>query len=772
MSSGFDLPRMMRTFASFVPILRRLSGAIALCVAGAVAAQGSGFLQARPPLAPAAAASNGIPPELQDAYRRYAAQPLAPAEAAPRPAEALPRPAAAPSPGAAHEPAPEPNEFQRFVAQSTGQSLPLFGQNLFAGVPTTFAPVENVPVTADYVVGPGDELLVRVWGQVDGDFRALVDRNGTVNLPRVGVFNVAGVRYQDLHAFLRNAIGRLYKNFDLSVSLGQLRSIQVFVVGQARRPGSYTVSSMSTLVNALFAAGGPSAKGSMRRIQLKRADAVVTEFDLYDLLLKGDKSKDARLLPGDVIFIPPAGALVAVSGSVNVPAVFELRATESPFGEVLAWAGGLSTTASGQRAVVERIEDRKARKVDEFTLGREGLARRLRDGDVVRVFALTPRFDAAVTLRGFVAEPAHYPWRAGMRVRDLIPSKEALVSREVWRVRNRAEKTEPGSEAELRNEVKRAEEVNWDYAVIERLKDDLTTDLLPFNLGKAVLEGDAAQNLELRADDILTVFSKKDIDVPVASQARYVRIEGELRAAGVYKVLPGETLRQLVARVGGLTPQAYLYGAEFSRESTRQAQQRQLDQALSRIELEARRISAERAQAITTSEDAAAARREADAQQALIAKLRAVKASGRIVLDIPPQPSRLADLPDIALEDGDRLFVPPRPSVVSVFGAVFNQNAFIHREDKRVSDYLAQAGGPTRDADTGQLYVIRADGTVLSKENRGWLSLEGERLMPGDAVVVPERLDKFVLVRELKAWAQVFYQFALGVAGLKVLRNL
>ena len=149
-----------------------------------------------------------------------------------------------------------------------------------------------------------------------------------------------------------------------------------------------------------------------------------------------------------------------------------------------------------------------------------------------------------------------------------------------------------------------------------------------------------------------------------------------------------------------------------------------------------------------------------------------MKASGRIVLDIPPQPSRLADLPDIALEDGDRLFVPPRPSVVSVFGAVFNQNAFIHREDKRVSDYLAQAGGPTRDADTGQLYVIRADGTVLSKENRGWLSLEGERLMPGDAVVVPERLDKFVLVRELKAWAQVFYQFALGVAGLKVLRNL
>ncbi|GAB4437392.1 MAG: SLBB domain-containing protein [Rhodocyclaceae bacterium] len=759
----------MRTLTGLVPILRWLFGFIALCVVDAAVAQGGGFLQPRagtPPMASPAAA-NGIPPELQEAYRRYAAQPLAPSEPPQRPAAAVPVAPAVPA-----FPKPEPNEFQLFVAQSTGRELPLFGQNLFAEVPSTFAPVENVPVTSDYVIGPGDELLVRVWGQVDGDFRALVDRNGTVALPRVGVFNVAGVRYQDLHAFLKNAIGRLYKNFDLSVSLGQLRSIQVLVVGQARRPGSYTVSSLSTLVNALFAAGGPSAKGSMRRIQLKRGEAVVTEFDLYDLLLKGDKSKDARLLPGDVIFIPPVGALVAVSGSVNVPAVFELRGGAATLGEVIGWAGGLATTASGQRAVVERIEDRKARRVDEFALGPEGLARTLRDGDVVRVFALTPRFDAAVTLRGFVAEPARYPWRAGMRVRDLIPSKEALVSRDFWRARNRTEKADIGGEAQLRNEVSRAEEVNWDYAVIERLKEDLTTDLLPFNLGRAVLEADAAQNLELRAGDIVTVFSKKDIDVPVASQARYVRLEGELSTAGVYKVMPGETLRQLVARVGGLTPQAYLYGAEFTRESTRQAQQKQLDQALNRLELEARRVAAERAQAITTSEDAQAARREAEAQQALIAKLRAVKASGRIVLDVPAQGRGLADLPDLALEDGDRLFVPPRPSVVSVFGAVFNQNAFVHREDKRVSDYLAQAGGPTRDADTGQLYVLRADGSVLSKENRGWLSLEGERLMPGDAVIVPERLEKFVLVRELKDWAQVFYQFALGVAGLKVLRSL
>lgn len=749
-----------------------LAAAAVLCVPAA--AQDGGFLKPRAglPAASPVAGANGIPPELRDAYQRYSSQvanqigtPAGVPQAAPA-GPAAPQPALAPAAKA------EPNEFQRFVREATGQALPLLGHDLFGAAPSTFAPVENVPVTAEYVIGPGDELIVRVWGQVEGDFRAMVDRDGSINLPRVGVFNVAGVRYQDLHGFLKNAIGRVFKNFDLSVSLGQLRSIRVFVVGQAQRPGAYTVSSMSTLVNALFAAGGPSGKGSMRRIELKRGGALVTEFDLYDLLLKGDKSKDARLLPGDVIFIPPVGPLVAMSGSVNVPAVFELRGDTAPLGEVLGWAGGLATTASGQNVVVERIESRRVRRVDEFALDAGGLARGLRDGDVVRVYALTPRFDNAVTLRGFVAQVARAPWRPGMRVRDLIPSKEALISRDFWRARNRTVAAEVGSEAQLRNEVKRLEEINWDYAVIERLREDLGTDLLPFDLGAAVLRGEPAHDLELNAGDIVTVFSKNDISVPVAAQARYVRLEGEVRTAGLYKVLPGETLRQLVARVGGLTPEAYLYGAELTRESTRRTQQEQLDRSLDRLELEAKRLASERAQAALTAEEAQSRRVEEEAQRALIAKLRAIKANGRIVLELPVEGARLADLPDLALEDGDRFFVPSQPAVVSVFGAVFNPNAFVHRADKRVADYLAQAGGPTRDADTSQLYVLRADGSVLSKENRGWLSLEGERLMPGDALIVPERLEHFSLVRELKDWAQVFYQFALGVAGLKVLKGL
>jgi len=241
-------------------------------------------------------------------------------------------------------------DFQVFIERSTGHVLPMYGYDLFRA-PTTFAPVDNIPVTPEYVVGPGDELLIRAWGQIDIDYRAVVDRNGVISLPRVGTVPVAGLKYQDLTAAVKQAVAKNFRNFELLVTLGQLRSIQIFVVGQARRPGAYTVSSLSTLVNAVFAAGGPSPRGSMRSIQLKRGSAVVTEFDLYDLLLRGDKSKDAALLPGDVIYFPPAGPLAAVSGNVKNPAIYELKGPASVVA-LLDYAGGLTTTAQVKQVTI------------------------------------------------------------------------------------------------------------------------------------------------------------------------------------------------------------------------------------------------------------------------------------------------------------------------------------------------------------------------------------------------------------------------------------
>lgn len=670
---------------------------------------------------------------------------------------------------------PDRNEFQEFVFQSLGRPLPMFGHNLFSGVPSTFAPVDRVPVTPDYVVGPGDEIVIRAWGQVDIDYRATIDRSGAINIPRVGNINVSGIQYKDLEGFLRSAVGRVFRNFELNVTLGQLRSIQVFVVGQARRPGSYTVSSLSTLVNALFASGGPTPRGSMRAIQLKRGDKVVTEFDFYDLLLKGDKSKDAKLLPGDVIYIPPVGGLVAMTGSVNEPAVYEIKSGAS-LGAMVEFAGGFTTTAEGNKATVERIADRKTRKVEEIALDKAGLARPLRDGDLVRIYALIPKFDNAVTLRGNVARPGRFPWREGLRVRDIIPDKEALISPEYWQRQNAAPTTRSVGQDRLRVDVKRTfDEINWDYAVIERLNyEDLTTQLIPFNLGKAILENDPTNNLQLRAGDMLTVFSKQDLTVPVAKQTKYVKLEGEFAVPGIYQILPGETLRQLVARVGGVSANAYLYGSEFTRESTKEFQQKRLDEAVDQMEREIQRQAASGSASALSKDEVENLKAQSETQKQLAAKLRQIKASGRIVLELPREQVQVKDFPDLVLDDGDRLFIPAKPSTVSVVGAVFNQNAFLHRPGQRLADYLGRAGGPTKDADTGSIYVVKADGTVASRRQSGWLisGFESDQLMPGDTIVVPETLDRFRLTKELKDWSQIFYQFALGVAGLKVLKDL
>ncbi|MEO6410138.1 MAG: polysaccharide biosynthesis/export family protein, partial [Burkholderiaceae bacterium] len=222
-------------------------------------------------------------------------------------------------------PEPKPSEFQRFVEQATGRLLPAFGAGFFTEGVDTFTPVSNVPVAADYTVGPGDEIVIRGWGSIDIDHRATVDRNGMLNLPRVGSFSVAGVKASDLERHLRGQIGRLFTNFNLSVSLGQLRAVKVFVVGPAQRPGVYTLPSQSTLLSALVAAGGPAGNGSMRKVLLRRDGRIVSELDVYEFLVQGDKSRDLQLVAGDVIVVQAVGPRVALTGAIDTPAIYELK---------------------------------------------------------------------------------------------------------------------------------------------------------------------------------------------------------------------------------------------------------------------------------------------------------------------------------------------------------------------------------------------------------------------------------------------------------------
>lgn len=746
---------------------------------------------------------------------------------------------------------PEPlTEFQKFVAADTGKVLPIFGGMLFRDVPATFAPLDRVPVPENYVVGPGDELLLRAWGSIAFYLRVTVDRSGSIYIPHVGLLQVAGIKFSELRNYLEGQISTSFKKFDLNVEMGQLRAIQIFVVGRTRRPGSYTVSSLSGLVDALFVSGGPASTGSMRQIEVKRGTSIVTRLDLYSFLLNGDKSKDIPLLPGDVIYVRPAGPRVALTGSVSQPAIYEIRSGET-VGDVLAMAGGLTSLATLESGELERIDSNGERHVIEIHFNAAGLKMPLADGDILRVLSIVPKFDNAVTLRGNVANPGRFAWHAGMRITDLIPSKDALLTRDYWRRKNSlvftnlegqtqtpdagsgqapgargvdssrtvnrdedegnsataaaANKPEEKSEASPGNQTtdkgetngqlgnggsiasetgapserfpvtnrvgQRVPEIDWDYAVVERLNpNDLATSLKPFNLGRALLEKDEKDNLELQPGDVVTIFSQADIHVPQTRQTTFVRLEGEFVSAGVYSVQPGETLRELVERAGGLTSQAYLFGSSFTRESTRRQQQAQLDEYTADLERDIERAGATRSTSAVNVQEAATVSASLESQRALAAKLRLLRASGRIVLDIAPGSTGVENIPDLPLEDGDSFVVPPKPANVKVVGAVYDQNAFIFETSRRAEDYLQLAGGIARSGDSRHTFIIRADGSVVSRKSKAARGgLEKLRMNPGDTVVVPEIVDKTTLLRGLTDWSAIFGQFALGAAAINVL---
>ena len=767
-------------------------------------------------------------------------------------------------------------EFEQMVADSVGHPLPLFGQSLFVEPPSTFSPVDLMQVPSDYILGPGDELRISIWGQVEANLRVIVDRSGQVYIPHVGDISVAGVHYGELEPYLKNQISHIFKNFNLTATMGRLRTMQVFVVGEARSPGTYTVSALSSLVDAIFACGGPSPHGSLRDIQVRRDGKTITHFDLYDLLIRGDKSKDVQLDSGDVLYIPPVGPLVAISGSVNAPAIYEIK-NGSTLQDLIDIAGDLSTVADTNKITMDRIADHEARKTLEFPYDDQSRALPLRDGDIVRVFSIVPRFIDTVTLRGNVANPGRYPWKPGMRIRDLIPDAQALLTREYWRnradsvtgsateypVRKESRRNVPayptqtnqsyasgvtpngtqqngmtpntnvpagaaggtatnnnynystGTDAENgalyypnqqalqngmppapgasmtnqepyrtsldyrnRNRVREvveevrsyAPEINWDYAIIQRVNPkDLSSKLIWMSPRKAIIEKDEASNRALEPGDIVTIFSQKEINVPQDDQSQYVIIEGEVMRPGIYKLEKNETLRSILQRAGGLTPNAYVYGTQFTRESAREDQQKSLDELARTMEVQIRQS----AMSVAASASPGDLPQMLAAQEAIIDQLRSTRASGRVALAVHPTDKSVSDFPNLVMEDGDHLMIPHTPSTIAVVGDVYNPGSFIYETHNTTGDYLEIAGKGKPQSDLHHAFVLRANGVVVAANNVNSVftgsRFERIRLYPGDEIVVPYKLPTGAFVRGLRDWTQIASQLAITAAALAII---
>ncbi len=536
------------------------------------------------------------------------------------------------------KPLPLPNEFERFVETAVGRRLPRFGADLLLPSNRDYAVPATATVPPDYVLGPGDTIAISMTGSIEGSVQRTIDTSGRIALPRVGPITLAGVRFGDLRDMVARAIGVKFRNFTVTVSIRELRGVRVYVTGFANNPGAYTVNSLSTLVNAVLAAGGPSAGGSFRSVKLYRNNQQVTDFDLYDLILRGDRTNDAILQNEDVLFIAPLGEQAAVAGSVNTEAVFELRAGET-LEQVLALSGGPNTLADSSRLLVYRQSNYD-------TIGAQEIAR---------------------------AQAATAPAVGG---------------------------------------------------------------------------------------DILQVLSQGSLQRSVLRQSVVVRIEGEVNAPGTYYMPAGTPLDQVLARAGGLTSRAFVYGTRFERTSVRRQQREAFEEAIDQLEitLAASPLTAD------PSTDPASRAAQAAGARAVLERLREAEPDGRVVLDLG---STAIGLPgDFVLENNDRILVPPRPVTVGVFGAVYRPASFLLREGEakplRVRDYVERAGGALRSADRRDIFVVRASGDVLSRR-RGAMDA---RVLPGDVIFVPVKTQSTSIWAKIRDISTLVFGLGLSAASI------
>jgi polysaccharide biosynthesis/export protein len=723
-------------------------------------------------------------------------------------------------------------------------ALKPFGYDLFDRQISTFAPATNVPVPSDYIVGSGDELDVQLYGTKNANLQLVVGRDGRVSFPELGPIGVGGQTFASVKAQLESRVERQMIGVHASVTMGDTRTIRVFVLGDAKSPGSYIISGLGTITSALFAAGGVQPIGSLRNIQLKRRGELVRRLDLYDMLIRGDTNDDAKLLQGDVIFIPPIGPTVTVDGEVHRPAIYEIR-NESSIAEVVRLAGGLTPEADTAKLALTRIDAALHRVVLQVDLAATGgNAETVRNGDSLRVSRLRPTLDAGVLVQGYVYTPGAFPYHAGMRLTDALRSVDdlkpnadlhyILIRRELPPDRRIAvlsadlsaalEDTRSGanlplmardrimvfdlqssrdrvirpllddlklqSSIQLPDEVVRIDgraNVPGEYpfeagmtvrdliraggglsdaayggsAELTRYKvlngESRRTELVRIDLG-AALRGDAAANLRLEPFDSLSIK-----EIQAWTDQEEVTLRGQVKFPGRYSVTPGETLKSVLERAGGLTQYAFAGGSVFTRRELRDREQKELDMLAARMQNDIAFVALQGS--VANQSGAASA---LSVGQSLLAQLRQARAVGRLVINLPRlERSPVASPYDVVLRDGDQLIVPKLQQEVTVIGEVQTVTSHLYRPGLSRDDYIALSGGKTARADSGRIYVVRADGSVVaSGGGGGWFRNSRVAIEPGDTVVVPLNAEHIPPLPLWQAVTQILYNVAIAVLAV------
>ena len=639
-----------------------------------------------------------------------------------------------------------------------------FGHYIFTLESEVFEPHAQGSLDPDYPIGPDDEIIITVWGQVELTYKLTVDRDGGINIPRAGRLYVNGVALKDLEKRISQRMAQVYSGISedpakvttfVEVSLGKVKSVKVFVTGEVRRPGSFILTANSSVMTALYYAGGPTEKGSMRAIRLFRHDEQVASIDLYEFILEGDQSEDLHIQNGDVILVPPQGKEVVLEGRVHRPHIYELKDGEG-LKRLLEIAGGLEADAYTKRVQIERIIEHRDYTVVDVDVGRlldSDEESPLSDGDRIFVAAMPEvNFKKVVTLTGYAKLPGRYALVPGMRIKDLILSGEGLFP-----------------------------EAYMGRADVRRTKPDMTRELLSFNLGKALAD-DPVHNLELAPLDEVSVYS-----IHTFGESKVVTIHGLVRKPGGYELLEGMGLQDLIVLAGGLKDIAYKVEAEVSRSDPESATpERPIEVFRVKIsdvyEINAKQTDAFPLQHrdvvfIRPNPDFEAIRNvtvEGEVRFPGVYALRSrlmhltelLQRAGGLTMEAYPEGvkfyrpsidtiaidlSAALEQPggaeDPVLQAGDIIEIPKKPATIEIIGAVYTSKHVLFRSGKSVNYYLKRVGGLTKNARKGDIYVVLANGDAV-KPGRFLFWKTWPRLNPGSRIVVPFKTNRMKDVAE------------------------
>lgn len=635
---------------------------------------------------------------------------------------------------------PQPSLFEQKIAGNLKQ----FGYELFSRTASNFNGSAMIAVGPDYIIGPGDEFTLTLWGTTEGIFALKVTKEGEVTLPKVGVVPIAGIRFGELEKTIKRHLSKYYSDFNLSIAMGGLKTVTIYVVGEVVKPGSYALSSLTTAYGALFAAGGPTKQGTLRSIQVLRTGRVIKTIDLYDFLLKGDRSQDVKLQSEDTVFVPLIGTIAGVAGTVYRPAIYELKGHET-ISELIETAGGIMPIALGGRLQLVRYADNLKKTIVDIKLdgeapgGKKIHAREftepIRNMDSIIISPVYEPVWETVDLAGAVEHPGVYQWRPDLKLREIIMQ----------------------GQLNPQSDMRRGE-------VIRLTKDMMDRIVFPVDL-TALMAGDESQNIKLEAQDLVRVYSS-------FKTAEKVLVSGEVVRAGEYEINKGEHLSDLLLRIGGITKEAYPYGTVFKRVDVKNSQEKNLQSFIVRMQSQVLQNAASGSVQALSTEDAAAAKTEMTLNQGLLENLKGMREQneGRVAINITEQVDEWAgSANDLLLKNGDSIFIPKKPQEVLVMGEVHSPSAQVFIPGLKVKDFINQTGGYTKYAEKGQVYVLQANGTAISGDSPSIGNIENKELKAGDTVFVPQILERNAWTRLFKDVVDIMFKTAVVFATIHLL---